>query len=273
MDTYWGCKSAAHTNSANFRVTPGKALALFLSLAVLAPSDTWAGPPFVTDDPETVEFQHGEFYTAFQYANNKEEQEAILPQFELNYGVISDVQLHLLVPFALVHPNGGPTEYGRGDTELGIKYRLIHEDQATPQIGIFPIVHLPTGDSDRDLGSGHVPVFIPLWVQKSYGPWTTYGGGGYWFNPGDGNRNFWQFGWLVQRKISEALTLGAEIFHFGKDEDGGRDRTGYNLGGILNLSDDHHILFSVGRDFAGDNRFAAYLGYQWTFGPQEEARK
>ena len=239
---------------------------LFYAVVFAAPS-AWAGPPFITDDPEPVEYRHGEFYIASQYADNKDGKEATLPHFEFNYGAMPDMQLHLLAPFAYVKPDGGPAMYGLGDTEAGLKYRFIRETETLPQAGIFPIVHIPTGDSERGLGSGHTQFFLPLWVQKSWGPWTTYGGGGYWTNPGDGNKNFWQLGWLGQRDITEALTLGAEIFYFGKDTDDGRDRTGYSIGGIINLSEAHHILFSLGSDIAGDNRFAAYLGYQWTFGP------
>ncbi|EHP89322.1 hypothetical protein GeomeDRAFT_0120 [Geobacter metallireducens RCH3] len=79
--------------------------------------------------------------------------------------------------------------------------------------------------------------------------------------------------WLGQREITKSLTLGAEIFYFGKDTDDGRDRTGYNIGWIFNLSEDHHILFSAGSDIAGNNRFSAYLGYQYTFGPREAEKK
>jgi hypothetical protein len=40
--------------------------------------------------------------------------------------------------------------------ELGVKYRFLHEDQngCIPQVGIFPLVELPTGDSSRGLAIG-----------------------------------------------------------------------------------------------------------------------
>ena len=250
-----------------------KIAASLLFLAAVAPQAAWAGPPFITDDPEPVEYHHTEFYVASQYANNKDGKEGTLPHFEANYGIVPDVQLHLLVPLAYAHPNGGPTAYGLGDTEVGVKYRFVPESETIPQVGTFPIIHLPTGDDDRGLGGGHVTAFLPVWVQKSWGPWTTYGGGGYWINPGEGNKDYWQLGWLAQRKMTESLTIGAEIFYFSKDTEEGRDRTGYNIGGIFDLNMEHHILFSAGRDIAGDNRFSAYLGYQWTFGPHEELSK
>lgn len=250
-----------------------KGLTFILALAIMVPVTAWAGPPFITDDPEPVEYKHGELYLSSIYTDTKDGKTGTLPHVEANYGVIPDVQLHLLLPVAFAHSNGGPTYYGLGDTELGVKYRFVHESDNVPQIGIFPLVHVPTGDSDRGLGSGHVQGFLPLWLQKSWGPWTTYGGGGYWINPGTDKKNYWQLGWLVQRDICKALTLGAEVFHFGTQTTDGRTKSGYNIGGIINITDDHHILFSAGSDFSGDTRFAAYLGYQWTFVPKEEEKK
>jgi hypothetical protein len=147
---------------------------LFCIVAFSAPL-AWAGPPFVTDDPKTVEYRHGEFYIASMYANNKDGEEATLPHLEFNYGVLPNVQLHLLAQLSYAHPDGGPAMYGPGDTEVGVKYRFNHETETLPQVGIFPIMHIPTGDSERGLGSGHVQTFLPLWVQKSWGAWTTYG--------------------------------------------------------------------------------------------------
>jgi Putative MetA-pathway of phenol degradation len=245
---------------------------LLLFPVLIGLNAAWAGPPFVTDDPEPVEYRHGEFYIAGQYANNKGGYEGVAPLLELNYGPLPDVHIHMIVPLAYVHEQGGLTNYGPGDLELGVKYRLIHETEMIPQVGTFLITTIPTGDSDRGLGSGHVPLFLPLWVQKSRGPWTAYGGGGLWINPGAGNKNFWQTGGVVQREITKTLTVGAELFHFTRKEDLGRDRTGFNAGAIINLTDDYHLLLSAGRDIDGDNRFSSYAAFQWTFGTHEEKK-
>jgi len=63
------------------------------------------------------------------------------------------------------------------------------------------------------------------------------------------------------------LTLGAEVFNASPKAIGARDETGLNVGGYFNLSEEHHILFSVGRDMKGQNTLFAYLAFQWTFGP------
>jgi hypothetical protein len=240
-------------------------LTLILVLVIL-PAMALAGPPFRTDDPEPVEYKHGEFYIASQ-GSFGDGSEMTAPHVEINYGILPDVQLHLLAPLEYVNPKGESSHYGYGDTELGVKYRFIQEDALIPQVGIFPLVLLPTGDEDKNLGTGKVQALFPLWLQKSWEPWKTYGGGGYWINPGSDNKDYWFFGWEVERKISEYLTLGAEIFHQTASEKGGDSDTGFNIGGYINFSETHHLLYSVGRDISGPNDFSYYIGYQLTFGP------
>ncbi len=247
----------------------------FSLMVLVSYSSAWAGPPFFTDDPETVEHLHWEVYAASQWEHDRHEgTSATLPHMEVNYGLIPDVQVHAIVPMAYLSPHEGPRQYGLGDMELGVKYRFIHEDDAcpTPQVGTFPIVVLPTGNSSRGLGEGRIKMFFPVWVQKSWGPWTTYGGGGYWYHPGEGNRNYWFTGWLLQRDISRSLTLGAEIFNTSPKTRVESDETGFNIGGFLNLSEEQHILFSAGRDLKGPSAFFAYLAFQWTFGPGEHKK-
>jgi hypothetical protein len=204
---------------------------------------------------------------ASQGSVDRDETSFTAPHIEVNYGIFPNVQVHLIAPFEYVKPQGEPSQYGFADMELGAKFRFIQETNWCPQIGVFPIVVLPTGNERRGLGSGEVQVFLPLWLQKSWGPWKTYGGGGYWINPGSGNKDFWFFGWEVQRDLSKYLTLGAEVFHETASEVGGDSSTGFNLGGIINLTDRHHLLFSGGCDFSGPNDASFYIGYQLTFGP------
>jgi hypothetical protein len=244
-------------------------LAAALCIFYLGLGQSWAGPPFRTDDPEPVDFKHGEFYAATQYEKDKDATSGTCPHFEFNYGVLPDVMLHVITPVAYSRIEGESGHYGYGDTEVGIKYRFYNDEDSRVMAGTFPLVELPSGDSDKGLGSGHTAFFAPLWLQKGWGPWLTYGGGGHWSNPGEGNKDYWLFGWEAQREMSRVVTLGAEVFYNTKTTEEGTSRTGFNAGAIVNFSDDHHLLFSTGRDIHGDNRFSAYLAYQYTFGPPE----
>jgi len=226
---------------------------------IVGPLVVWAGPPFITDDPEPVEFRHWEIYLASQHTKDKDGWSGTAPHFEVNYGALPNLQLHLIAPFSYAKPNDGSFNYGFGDIELGAKYRFIQEGKVGPQVGTFLIVDLPTGSSSKGLGEGHVKTFVPIWFQKSWGPWTSYWGGGYWINPGSENRNYWFAGWEVQRELSKIITLGVEVFYntpTAKEEGG---RTGFNVGTIVNFSDEHHLLLSAGRDIHGQNRFSTYI--------------
>jgi Putative MetA-pathway of phenol degradation len=245
-----------------------KLLMAMIIVLVGAPRSVWAGPPFTTDDPETVEYQHWEVYIASQVEHDKGGWSGTSPHIEVNYGALPNLQLHLIAPVSFTALSHGATNFGYGDTEVGAKYRFFEETDQLPQVGVFPLVEIPSGDRERGLGSGHAQVFLPLWLQKSFGPWTTYGGTGYWVNPGKDNRDWWFTGWLMQREITAALTLGAEVFHETPSEKTGGSDTKLNFGGIYNFNDNYHLLFSAGHTVQGPDGFQAYLAFQVTFGPE-----
>jgi hypothetical protein len=90
------------------------------------------------------------------------------------------------------------------------------------------------------------------------------GGGGYWINPGKGNRNYWSIGWQVQRRLSDLATLGIEVFYTTVDHEGGEGNLRFNVGLILDVDDHHHLLFSAGRSIIGESKLQGYLAYQLT---------
>ena len=235
--------------------------------ALLAAAAAVAGPPFLTDDPEPVAYQHWEAYVFSTYDRAADDTALQGPALEFNLGAAPELQLHLVVPWAWSRPRGGQTEGGPGDVELGAKLRFLDESESRPQLGIFPMAELPTGDASRGLGNGHIWFRLPLWIQKSWGPWTTYGGGGWVIDRASGHRDHPFVGWLLQRDLSAKLTLGGEVFAQGADTVGGRGSRFADLGGYLNFTPGFSLLFSGGRTLAGERHSIAYLGLYWTWGP------
>jgi len=247
-------------------------------LAMMPAQRALAGPPFVTDDPEPVELQHFEFYALSTGTMVRGDTAGVAPALEFNYGLIPNGQIHIIAPFTFDAPAGGPAVSGYGDTELGFKYRFIEEDPrgSTPMVGIYPLVELPTGDEGRALGAGYVRAYFPVWIQKSFGEWTTYGGGGYWINHGDdtANRDYWYMGWVLQRQITQHLAIGGEIFHqtatlaFGNvDAAFTRPTTGFNIGATYDADEHNHILASIGtglQNASTTNQFSWYIAYKFT---------
>ncbi len=240
------------------------------SLAVVANMGAaLAGPPFVTDDPEPVDLGHWEVYGFSAATQARGDIGGTLAGVEVNYGAAPNLQLHVIAPLAFDAPSGGSAKIGPGDLELGAKYRFVNPgpDDWWPQIGVFPLIEVPSGDAKRGLGTGTTREHFPIWLQKDFGRWTTYGGGGYWINPGRGNSNYWFAGWLLQRQVTDNFALGAEIFHQTADTVGGSDRTGFNLGGIFDITEHYHLLFSAGRGLQSaieTNELSYYFAVQWT---------
>ena len=222
-----------------------------------------AGPPFDTDDPEPVDYLHWEFYLASIQHFQGSQSDATLPHVEVNFGVLPNVQLHIIAPMGYVHSPDG-TRYGFSDTEIGIKYRFVQETDNTPQIGTFPMVEIPTGDQKKDLGHGEAQVFLPVWLQKSWGDLTTYGGGGFWYNPGADSRNYLFAGWEIQYDFSKVVTLGGELCYHTADAPDAKSETSFNVGGFINFDEHNHLLFSIGRTMAIGGGASGYLGYQVT---------
>lgn len=249
------------------RVVPRRVIAA--AGIVFLTKTSLAGPPYFTDDPEPVEHRHWELYLASQTFHDRDGWTGTAPHFEVNYGVIPDVQLHLIVPLAYAVPAKGSSAYGVGDTELGIKYRFVQEGTWVPQIGTFPFLEVPTGASSRDLGNGSAQLFLPLWIQKSFGPWTTYGGSGFWVDLGNAERHWWYLGWQVQRRVLDGVAVGAEVFHETPKQTGDESDTHFDVGAVVDLTEAHHVLFSVGRGIWGPNLFQSYVAYQATLGPDD----
>ncbi len=244
---------------------------LLLLLACAFPAVLRAGPPFVTDDPEPVEYRHWEVYLASQLYHTAGTWSGTAPQIEVNYGAIPNLQLHLIVSDAFIAPVSGAKAMGMGDTELGAKYRFVQQTDYFPEIATFPLLELPTADQSRGLGDAHPQLYLPIWMQKDFGKWSTYGGGGYWINPGAANQNWWYMGWLVQRQITDHLALGTEVFHETAQVRFGQSSTYINTGGVWDLNDQDHILFSMGHTIQGQSGYQGYVAIQFTFGA--EAKK
>lgn len=242
----------------NKRSFPFTVLLFLLSFQIIS-----AGPPFNTDDPEPVDFKHWEYYISS--INNKQSGvwSGTAPHFEINYGIIPNVQVHLLMPMNYISTGGRGSGYGYSDTEFGLKYRFVQETKNSPQIGVFPLLEIPTVQN-HEFSNGKMKIYLPVWFQKSWGKLTTYGGAGYWINPGANNKNWIFSGWEIQYDFSTVVTLGGEIYYQTASTENSGSAAGFNLGGFINPTKKFHIIFSLGSTLVRENTFTSYLGLLWT---------
>src|SRR3984957_16373671 len=134
-------------------------------------SPAFAGPPYITDDPEPTDTGHWENYLYIESARVPGQTATPEAGIEINYGAFEDTQLTWSVP---LNPNPGPGGVGVVWAPLGggVKYRFIEEDDKgwRPQVAFFPQIFIPVGPANR---GAPVTELFPIWLQKSFGAWTT----------------------------------------------------------------------------------------------------
>jgi hypothetical protein len=237
---------------------------LFLFLFFILQSQVcFAGAPFSTDDPEPVDYKHVEFYFSSSHLIEQKTMSGNLLTAEMNYGLMPNMQIHFLLPLNYSFEENQSFKTGYANTELGVKYRFVDEKDNCPQIATYPTLSVPT-IKNYDFSDGKLKVYLPLWAQKSWGQFTTYGGGGYWINTGTGNQNYVFSGWEAQYDLSEKLMLGGEVYYHTPSFVGEENVLAFNVGGSINFSKASHLLFSVGRNLIHENFTTAFLSFYWT---------
>lgn len=218
-----------------------------IALAVLAAATpAWAGPPFLTDDPEPTDTGHWEIYAPLVEASGSGRNFEGATGAEINYGAARNVQVTLGLPIEYVNDRSG-TEWGVGDVAVSLKYRFYQNEDIGLSIAVFPGVTLPT--ASNGFGAGEVTGMLPVWFQKDTGSWSVFGGGGYAFNPGKGNRNYFTGALAVSRQINSDFTLGVEVEQQGADTIDGRATTSLGVGAIYRIKAPFRLLLSAGPTF------------------------
>jgi hypothetical protein len=238
------------------------AVAVAALAAVFTSGDASAGPPYVTDDPETTDVGHWEIYDyvqGTQLSGGAQGQAGV----DVNYGLVKNLQLDVVIPADFQSP-----DVGFGDVQLAIKYRFLHQDEHgwMPDVSFYPRLFAPT--ADRRFGSGRPDLFLPIWAQKDWGPWSLFGGGGYEINPGPGNRNFWLNGLALTRTVTDRLSLGLEVYHQTPDTVSDKAFTGVNFGATYKLTD-HWSLVGAGgpgvQNARQQDQYDFYLALEATY--------
>jgi hypothetical protein len=239
----------------------------YLALAIVLAGSraALAGPPYITDDPEPTDTGHWENYLYTERARVSGAAGIQEAGVEVNYGALPDVQLTWAFP---LNPNPGLGGMGVVWAPLGggVKYRFIEEDEDgwRPQVAFFPQVSIPIGAAAR---GAPVTELLPIWMQKSFGAWTMFGGGGYTNNPGPGNRDFANYGFAVQNQVTDNLALGAEIFGQGSDSLDDHPATAVGMALLYDFSPLWHLVGSANTGIAHgpqSDQFSYNFALKWT---------
>lgn len=158
-------------------LTP-RSLSFFWSFLFLLffSANSVAQQPFVTDDADVT--PRHQFH--FEFSNELDWlQRSAFPNthqntadFELDYGLLERVEIGIESPLLTIYNAPGVTPKsvtGIGDTNLSVKYNFLRESEKSrlPAMAIAFNVELPTGDTNKKLGSGLADFYTNLILQKS----------------------------------------------------------------------------------------------------------
>jgi hypothetical protein len=232
---------------------------------LLGISPAMAGPPYLTDDPEPTDYKHFEIYN-FTNGTATRADASGEAGIDINYGGAPNLQLTATIPAAYGLPNGGPLVGGFGNVELAAKYRFLTQQNFGLDVAVFPRVFLPSGAAN--VGEPHTSYLLPIWMQKDWGQWSAFGGGGCEINRGGDSQNFCEAGLVVTRQIATDLQIGLEIFHQTPDTKGGQAMTSIGAGFHYDMNDTFHLLGYLGRGIQNadqTDRLNWYAGVLVTF--------
>jgi hypothetical protein len=230
----------------------------FAALLIAAPAAAYAGPPYVTDDPQPTDFQHYEvyFYDLGTAASGDFTSQAGI---DFNYGGLPNLQLTAVIPVEFDDPAGGASAQGLGNIQLAAKYRFLHAEDIGWDVSVFPRVFLPS--ATHSVGDRDASVLLPFWVERDWGRWSTFGGGGCQLNHGGDATNFCIFGWVLTHKVTDDLELGAEVYYQGADARGAKASTGLGAGLTYDLSEHLHLMGSIGPGLQNAAQMNLYTWY------------
>jgi len=227
-------------------------------MLVAAAGSAKAGPPYQSDDPEPTDDEHYEIYL-FANGSHARDGESGVAGLDFNYGAGPDLQLTAVFPFEYDDPDGGGSASGLGNIELAAKYRFLHQDQVGWDIAVFPRAFLPS--ASPEVGDRHASLLVPIWLQRDFGKWSTFGGGGCVLSRGDDSVDFCLGGWAITHQIAPRLQVGAEIVHSGADTRGGRASTAIGGGLRYDLTENYHVLAYIGPTLQNAAETADYSWY------------
>lgn len=209
-----------------------------LCLLALFAATTRAQQPFTTDDTDVTakrkfHLQIGNEYDILQrsaYPALRQNEASA----EIDYGLLDNLEIGFTVPLLGISSSKVVTPrsaLGIGDSTLNLKYNFYKEKKGSrlPSMAIAAEIQLPTGDSQRDLGSGLTDYFVNGILQKSLSSKTTFRlNGGIFFA---GNQQTGELGIRIRGRV---FTAGASLVkQFTKKLDLGVEITGAVTGNFI----------------------------------------
>jgi hypothetical protein len=218
-------------------------------LAFLAGTALAVRPPLLTDDAETIGKGKAELEFNGEYSHNSDggvtEKETLI-ESKFTYGIADKMDLALTAPYKFIRVEDDEAfkEDGFSDLSLDLKWRFFEADEWG--LAVRPRITFPTGDNDKELGTGKVTYSLFLIATKEAKPWAFHFNIGYLRNEhegieeseedesGDAIRKDLLFAsCAAQVEAAEHLQLVADIGIHTNPDKSSNTQPAYILGGLI----------------------------------------
>ena len=220
-----------------------------------------AGPPMITNDPDTPGPGAWEINLAATGGRVHGDWNVAAPDVDINRGIGDRIQLSVHGSWAHARDDAGWMS-GLGDVELGLRWRFLDQETSGVSMAVQPLWIRGWSASARRKGlAAHDPEYVlPLQAARDFGA-TSVGI--------EIARHFamhapdaWQAGMFAAHPCFGAMTCLAEIN--ATRDDGGSAATTLNFGARKPLRKNLLLMGSLGSEVSGTDRqpLVFYLGVQ-----------
>jgi hypothetical protein len=194
------------------------------ALLCLSAAPAFGQQPYSTEDADvarlhSVKLSVGAEFDALQPEDtDHDRQTTVLTR--VDYGALDKLEIEFSAPVIYLQNAAEPNAVGYGDTQAAIKYQ-VREDAHGPAVALAFSVQAPTGDAERDIGSGVTMTWINAIVGYTIASKTKVAANAGFMpsgNPSIGalginahRGKIVTFGGMLTREVSEKLKLGGEI--------------------------------------------------------------
>jgi hypothetical protein len=241
----------------------------FIFLAwLLGAATALAGPPLITDDPDTPGPNQWEIDVAATAQKSGGVWQLETPLLDINYGIGVHIELTYEIAWDALAPDNGAVRSGLGNSLFGTKWRFLDQTNAWLDASVYPqfVWNNPTSSVRRGLADDGSSFLLPVEMGHHFGPLDVYGDAGYVWNQDSESAGF--FGLAAEYELSEKWTVMGEL-HDDFERVFEEDELDFNLGFRRTFTEHVSVIGSAGRAIFGPSDsapdFLGYLAVEFTF--------
>jgi hypothetical protein len=227
-------------------------------------ADAQAGPPLITNDPDTPGNGNWEINLAIAGTHGSDDWEPAAPDLDINYGLGERIQLSAHLSWNHLRANDDRWQSGLGPVELAVRWRFMDEERSGFSMAIQP--HWASSWSasarHRGLAPANDEFALPLQAARHFGDAIA---------GIEIGRNFirhepdeWQAGAFYSRECPLAVRCLIEVNSVWAHAAG--PETILNVGARKPINDHLVFLLSLGRQLSSptdEKQTLFYLGVQF----------